>query len=103
MQLLTASQVAKLLQISARTVYDNKNRLGGFYPAGIRALRFRKEVIDGILERSEAQGLDLPISVRGEKLRRPRVQDEGLGADRQVRAPKVPQEKVDTSDRRHGF
>ena len=34
-QLLTPSDVAELLQISVRTVYDHARRLGGFYP-GVR-------------------------------------------------------------------
>lgn len=43
--LLTPEEVASLLRISLRTVYENARRLGGFYPAGIRVLRFRKERI----------------------------------------------------------
>lgn len=51
-QLLTPSDVAELLQISVRTVYDHSDRLGGFYPLGIRRLRFRPE---GIYEHLEGQ------------------------------------------------
>ncbi len=48
--LLTPKQVAELLSISVRTVYDHSIRLGGFYPAGIKALRFRRDVIEAIME-----------------------------------------------------
>jgi hypothetical protein len=48
--LLTPKQVAELLSLSVRTVYDHSIRLGGFYPAGIKALRFRKDVIEAIME-----------------------------------------------------
>ena len=48
--LLTVKDVAGLLQIKERTVYDNRKALGGFYPAGIKVLRFRAEVIYGIME-----------------------------------------------------
>ncbi len=49
-KLLTPEQVADLLQISVKTVYEKSDRFGGFYPAGIRVLRFRQEVINGIME-----------------------------------------------------
>ncbi len=48
--LLTPEEVANLLQISIKTVYENALRLGGFYPAGIRKLRFRYEFIQKIME-----------------------------------------------------
>jgi len=48
--LLTPKQVAELLSLSVRTVYDHSIRLGGFYPAGIKALRFRRDVIEAIME-----------------------------------------------------
>lgn len=47
--LLTISQVAKLLNISKVDVYENKERLGGFYPAGYRVL-FRSDVIEEIIK-----------------------------------------------------
>jgi hypothetical protein len=46
MKLLTPSQVADQLQISVRTVMRHSRALGGFYPAGIRALRFREEDVE---------------------------------------------------------
>ena len=48
--LLTPKQVAEILNLSVRTVYDHRIRLGGFYPAGIKALRFRRDVIEAIME-----------------------------------------------------
>ncbi|MCP4624842.1 MAG: helix-turn-helix domain-containing protein [bacterium] len=54
--LLTPKQVAELLSLSVRTVYDHSIRLGGFYPAGIKALRFRRDVIEAISR------LDLTLS-----------------------------------------
>jgi len=47
--LLTPKQIAELLNLSVRTVYD-RVRLGGFYPAGIKTLRFRRDVIEAIME-----------------------------------------------------
>jgi len=48
--LLTPKQVAEMLNLSVRTVYDHSIRLGGFYSAGIKALRFRRDVIEAIME-----------------------------------------------------
>jgi hypothetical protein len=102
-RLLTPEEVADRLQISIRTVYDNKGRLGGFYPAGIRCLRFRKDVIDGILEGSSAEGLDVQVPVQGEWLRRPRIQDTQRGGNRQSGASQADREVIRIGDRRHGF
>ncbi len=67
-QLLTPSDVAELLQISVRTVYDHARRLGGFYPAGIKVLRFRPEVIYGSVE---GQG-NAVMDIYGQPLRQER-------------------------------
>lgn len=57
---LTPEDVSSLLQISISTVYKNAVRLGGFYPFGLKVLRFRREVIEnGSLEGQEAGGLVL--------------------------------------------
>jgi hypothetical protein len=69
MELLTPKEVARCLKISHRTVYENKNRLGGFYPAGLRVLRFRKEVINGIMEGQKAQRLEVQLPVSKAELR----------------------------------
>lgn len=50
--LLTPADVAELLQIDVKTVYKHQRRLCGFHPAGIRCLRFRREVIYDIMEHS---------------------------------------------------
>lgn len=74
-QLLTVKDVAKTLQISPRTVYDNAHRLGGFYPAGLRVLRFPPGVILGYLSGQEVQVLGVSVPVSGERVRGQRIQD----------------------------
>jgi len=69
-QLLTPNQVADLLQVSVRTVYENAKRLGGFYPAGIKVLRFKEGVIRGIMEGSAKRPLEVSVSSHGEAIRR---------------------------------
>jgi hypothetical protein len=102
MNLLTPNQVAEILQISTRTVYENKHRLGGFYPAGIRVLRFRKEVIYGLMEKQETEGLGIRFPVQGKTLRRQGIQNEGGGQSRQGEAPEGNQE-YQTDPARHGL
>jgi len=55
--LLTLEEVAAFLNISTRTVYDHAREWGGFYPGGVRRLRFRKEIIFGIMEGKEPSAL----------------------------------------------
>jgi excisionase family DNA binding protein len=74
--LLTPKQVANLLQVSTRTVYDNKHRLRGFYPVGIRRLRFRAEDIDELLEESQDRQVLLRVPVPKEEIYRQRIQNE---------------------------
>ncbi len=62
--LFTPDQVATLLQISTRTVYDNKEKLGGFYPAGIGVLRFRREKIHGYMEGSRNEEMEVRVSIQ---------------------------------------
>lgn len=69
MELMTPKEVARCLKISVRTVYDNQNRLGGIYPAGIKVLRFRKDLIYGLMEGQKAPGLEVQLSVSGKNLR----------------------------------
>ena len=64
-KLLTPEQVAEILQISVRTVYENRKRLGGFYPFGIRVLRFREEVINGSVVGQGKEYLALRVPVQG--------------------------------------
>ena len=73
--LLTPNEVAQLLQLSMRTVYAQSHRLGGFYPAGIRALRFRREDIYAIMEGPQERTLEVPVSTPGPASRQIRVQD----------------------------
>ena len=54
--LLTPKQVAESLNLSVQKVYDHSIRLGVFYPTGIKALRFRRHVIEAISR------LDLTLS-----------------------------------------
>jgi hypothetical protein len=48
--LLKPKEVASLWQESLSTIYAEAGRLGGFFPAGIKALRFRRETIYAIME-----------------------------------------------------
>lgn len=75
--LLKPDEVANLLKLSVRTVYDNKHRLGGFYPGGIKALRFRAGTIYGIMEGQKTQGLAIQLPVQGENLCRRGPQNQG--------------------------
>jgi predicted site-specific integrase-resolvase len=67
-RLLTPAEVADLLQISVKTVYKNKRKLCGFYPAGIKVLRFREDVIYGIMEGKPPGALAKRTSVSGQRL-----------------------------------
>ena len=62
MKLLTVQEVAELLRVDVRTVYDHRLKLGGFYPAGIRVLRFRRDVIEQILEGPGRERFDALVS-----------------------------------------
>jgi predicted transcriptional regulator len=75
--LLTVEEVADLLKISPRAVYKYRQRLGGFYPFGIRVLRFRREEIYAHLERGRK--LEIPVPVAGEKIFPARIQNQGIG------------------------
>lgn len=102
MNLLTPKQVAERLQVSIRTVYNIKDRLGGFRPAGIRVLRFREEVIYGIMEGQETKRLDLRFSVQGQEIRRERIQNQDRSEGSQGAAKKGSQE-YQTDPTRHGL
>ena len=79
--LMTVEDVAALLNISECAVYEHKDSLGGFYPANIRVLRFRPEVIYGVMEGQSPQGLAIRVPAQGETVRRgrPRKQKGGNG------------------------
>lgn len=90
--LLTPQQVAELLNISVRTVYDNAHKLGGFYPAGIMALRFREDELIERLERSRNKAAPSTALKRPEKAHRGRPRK--AGKDRVF---------FDTDPNRHGL
>jgi hypothetical protein len=74
--LLTVSDVAKLLQVSTRTVYKCQKTLGGFKPAGIGCVRFHPEVIDAIFLGPRAETLEIPIQEQRDRIYRKRLQDQ---------------------------
>jgi len=71
--LLTPGQVARLLQVSKRTIYAQSHRLGGFYPAGIRALRFREEFIYAIMEGPQDRQVAVSVPTPGPTLQQDRI------------------------------
>lgn len=100
--LLTPQKVADILALPIRTVYANKEKLGGFYPAGIKCLRFHPDIINEHLERQKKKGLALLVSVPGEDLRGRRPQDKGRDSGSQGRAEKKGQGGNPGRDR-HGL
>jgi predicted site-specific integrase-resolvase len=100
--LLTPKEVAKLLQISPRSVYDHAGRLGGFYPAGIKCLRFRREAINDIMEGQKTRGVEvqLPVSQKGSQ--RGRVQSQITGSASRGR-PQKARKRVSDDPGRHGL
>ncbi len=68
---LTLKLVVELLNLSVRKVYDHSICLGGFYPPGIKALRFRRDVIEAIMEGHSITfnrpGRAIPSKVRSKK------------------------------------
>ena len=67
-KLLTPKDVAELLQISEKTVYKHRRKFCGFNPAGLGVLRFRGEIIKGIMEGQDPKALVLQFPVSGGKL-----------------------------------
>ena len=99
--LLTPKEVANLLKVSPRTVYDRASDLGGFYPAGIRVLRFKQEVIRGCLEGQGKKGLEVQLPVPGAGVRRGRPSNKTGGNVSQRGQEKSTQANKD--DDRHGL
>ena len=87
--LLTVEEVAAILKVRIRTVYDNRKNLGGFYPAGIRVLRFHPDVIRGIVERQGIRHLEIQVSNGWEGLRRgwPQNKESGNSGPGTAKAP----------------
>jgi predicted DNA-binding transcriptional regulator AlpA len=102
-QLLTVKDVAKTLQISPRTVYDNAHRLGGFYPAGLRVLRFPPGVILGYLEGQDSQRMGLQIRVPEEGLRGTGLCDTTGSRRRQRKPAEDSGKRIKTDPSRHGL
>ncbi|HCY83945.1 MAG TPA: hypothetical protein DHV36_02290 [Desulfobacteraceae bacterium] len=100
-RLMTPAEVAELLQISEKTVYKHRSKLCGFKPAGLGVLRFRQEVIYGIMEGQDPQRLVLQFPVSDPNVCRPGLQNQSRGQDRQRRKKKAGQRPKDRN--RHGL
>jgi hypothetical protein len=101
--LLTPKDVAVLLSVSVRTIYDNYQRLGGFYPAGIKRLRFREEVINGIMEGQKPEGLVLQVSSSEQTIRQPGLLYQKRGNSRQGGTSMQGSRKYRTDPKEHGL
>jgi AraC-like DNA-binding protein len=97
--LLSVKDVAKLLNISPRTVYDYSRELGGFYPCGIKVLRFNPEDLYDKLERSQARPLALSIPVYGGEPLREGIQYGAGIRRRRSRAQKTAERENEAADR----
>lgn len=100
--LLSVKDVASLLNISARTVYDHVKELGGFYLCDINVLRFSREYINEYLERSQKKTLEVPVPVSGRKLLREGIQNRARIKSSGSRAQKTIEREIKEVDR-HGF
>lgn len=74
--LLTVNEVAELLRVDVRTIYDHQMKLGGFYPAGIRVFRFRRDVIEQIMQGPRSERFEALISAPKRVRGRPFVKGE---------------------------
>ena len=72
-KLMTPTDVAELLQISEKTVYKHSKVLFGFRPAGLGILRFRREIIHGIMEGQDPRHLALQFPVSRTEVCKQRV------------------------------
>ncbi len=81
-RLLTPEEVAERLQISVKSVYRNSRNLGGFYPAGIKVLRFREETIRGLMARQAQKGLAVQLPASGQDVRGRGFQNQSGGQGR---------------------
>jgi hypothetical protein len=84
--LLTPEKVAEILQISVEAVYKHKHALCGFYPAGIKVLRFREDVIDGIIQNVNGR-VAVRVPEEREALQRQRIQYQSRGESSTGKAP----------------
>ena len=102
-RLLSVKDVAELLNMSSRTVYDHMRELGGFYPAGIRLLRFHTEVIYGVMEGQDKEGLAVQFSASGGNICRRRPEDATGSVGSPRRAEKRAKGKTQDDPNRHGL
>lgn len=102
-KLLTAEDVAGILRIDVRTVYKHADKLGGFYPFGVKVLRFDREVF---LECLEGQASGGGVEVR---IRIPKKTDNGIWIQDKARSPvrtrkaQKSREKIQPDPGRHGL
>jgi len=73
---LTVSQVSKILNISPRSVYRKRWQLGGFYPLGLRCLRFPAGLVYACMEGS-GERLAVSIPGRGQEVQQGMVSRQG--------------------------
>jgi len=73
---LKVQEVAFLLKISPRSVYRRRWRLGGFYPLGLRCLRFPAGVVYACLE-GAGERLAVSIPGRGQEVQQGMVSHQG--------------------------
>ena len=66
--LLTPQEVADHYKCSIKSVYERKKDLKGFYPPGIKLLRFLPEVIYGYLQGQNYQDMAVQIRARKKEL-----------------------------------
>ena len=85
-KLLTPQEVAEILNISVEAVYKHKRALCGLYPAGIKVLRFREDIIYGIIQNTP--GVEVRISKEREEVQWQRLPDQNRGTGSQGSAPK---------------
>src|SRR3989339_1903341 len=95
--LMTPQEVASLLKVSIKTVYRFKETWGGIYLSP-RLLRFRGDVINGML--SGGEGLAIRVPATGPEIYPERIQNEGGGCSR----TRSTQERgQDPNPHRHGL
>ena len=101
-RLWTAEQVAEALQMSKRTVYNHAKELGGFYPFGIKQMRFHAKRIQECLERSEDQSVAVQVQVQKKVVLREQLPDRetgGIGIGRKKKSSNVGvQENINSRD-----
>jgi hypothetical protein len=101
--LLSVNDVAIILNISARTVYEHADELGGFYPAGIKVLRFNPEVIYGYLEGQNTEGLAIRFPIQRKEIRQRRTSKQAGGNIGKGRQKKGSPANTETTEDRHGL